>query len=74
MYNMTTGIPFFDQHPLILVLIIVWSMIWKGIALWKAANRQDKYWYLALLLVNSLGILELLYICFFGNKEEKYEN
>jgi len=25
-----------------LTLLIVWELIWKGLALWKAAKRNDK--------------------------------
>jgi len=42
--------------------VIVWSMIWKGIALWKAAQKNDKVWFVVLFLVNTAGILEILYI------------
>ena len=42
--------------------VIVWSMIWKGIALWKAAQKNDKVWFVVLFLVNTAGILEIFYI------------
>jgi len=46
----------------LLILIIVWSLAWKGLALWKAARRDQPLWYIALLLVNTIGILEMIYI------------
>lgn len=51
--------------PLVLsgiLLIAVWSVLWKGLALWRAAKRGDMYWFIAILLINSLGILELIYL------------
>jgi methionyl-tRNA synthetase len=54
---------------IIFYLIVVWSIIWKGIALWKAARRGSKGWYIALLIVNTAGILEILYIFFFSKKK-----
>ncbi len=49
---------------LILVLAL-WELIWKGIALWKAAKNEQKYWFVAILIINSLGILPILYIFVF---------
>ena len=45
------------NQPLFL-LILVWSLIWKGLALWRAARRQDKVWYVILLVLNTVGIAE----------------
>lgn len=55
---------------------IIWTIIWKGIALWRSAKNDDKYWFVALLVINTLGILEICYIYFFskekrGKKESK---
>jgi len=54
----------------ILALLVVWSLIWKGIALWKAARNSSKIWFVALLIVNTVGILEILYIFVFGKKKD----
>ncbi|MFA6006515.1 MAG: DUF5652 family protein [Candidatus Paceibacterota bacterium] len=43
----------------------------KGIALWKAAHKNDKVWFVALLIVNTMGILEILYIYYFSKRERK---
>jgi len=48
--------------------LLFWSLIWKGIALWKAARNHHLYWYLALLILNTAGILEIIYLAFFQNK------
>jgi len=53
---------------LIIILALVWSIIWKGLALWKAARAGSKPWFIALLIVNTLGILEILYIFVFSKK------
>lgn len=49
----------------ILYLIIAWSVIWKGIALWYSARNRQITWYIAILVVNTVGILEIVYIIFF---------
>ena len=56
----------------IVSILAVWSLIWKAIALWKAARRKDMSWYIALAIFNTLGILEILYIFVFSkNNPEK---
>jgi len=50
-------------------LVIVWSLAWKGMALWKAAQQKNLKWFIALLFINTLGILEILYIYVFSKKQ-----
>ena len=45
-----------------LVALILWSIVWKGLALWRAAKRGDKVWFLVFLVLNTLGILEIIYL------------
>jgi hypothetical protein len=56
------------------VLMALWSLPWKGVALWKAARNSSKGWFVALLLINTLGILEILYIFIFSKKTAKTLN
>jgi len=53
-----------------LLLIALWSLPWKGWALWRAARKSDIFWFLLLLVVNTLGVLEIIYI-FFISKTKK---
>jgi len=50
----------------LLTLAIIWSTIWKGVALWKAAKNSSTAWFIVLLIINTLGILEILYIFVFS--------
>lgn len=52
----------------VIILLSIWSIIWKGIALWKAARNEDKSWFIALLIINTLGILEIFYIYIFAKR------
>ena len=54
-----------------LTVLAVWTIIWKGVALWKAARNSQITWYVIMLLVNTLGILEIVYIIFFSKKKGK---
>jgi hypothetical protein len=46
--------------------MLVWSIFWKLLALWKSARRKSIAWFIVLGLVNTLGILEILYIYVFS--------
>lgn len=50
-----------------LAALIIWSIPWKGFALWKSARRGDSIWFVALLLINTAGILEIAYLFLFSN-------
>lgn len=52
----------FLLQPYIIIPLIVWSLFWKGLALWKAGTRKEKIWFIALLLINTVGILEIIYL------------
>ena len=47
-----------------LILIAAWSLLWKGLALWRAAHRGEKVWFIVFLLINTAGILEIVYLFF----------
>lgn len=53
----------------LLVPFIIWSLVWKGWALWRAAKNDSKVWFIVLLILNTLGILEILYIFVFGKQK-----
>jgi len=50
-------------------LLFLWVIFWKGLALWKAARLGHKGWFVALLIINTAGILDILYIYFFSRKD-----
>lgn len=50
------------QHPWVLIGFAFWDMVWNGIALYKAARQGQKKWFVALLIVNSVGILPITYL------------
>ncbi len=47
-----------------LIVVLVWSFLWKGLALWRAAKRGEKIWFIVFLIVNTFGILEIVYLFF----------
>lgn len=45
-----------------MILLLLWSTFWKGLALWHAGRRGQPWWFVILLLVNTVGILEIIYL------------
>jgi len=56
-------------NPAVMLPLALWSIFWKGLALWKAARRNQPLWYVALLVVNTVGILEIIYIFAFARRK-----
>lgn len=61
-------VSFLNVAPWVVAVLLVWSLIWKGLALWKAARLSSKWWFIILLVINTLGILEIIYIFFVARK------
>lgn len=53
-----------------LILLLAWSLAWKGVALWKAARNNSKAWFVVLLVVNTVGLLDIIYILATGKKRK----
>lgn len=51
-----------------LLFTILWTLPWKGFALWKAARKGEKYWFIVMLVVNSYALIEILYIFVFAKE------
>lgn len=54
-----------SARSLMFTIILIWSTFWKGIALWNSARNKQKYWFVALLVINTIGIFEILFLAFF---------
>ena len=80
-----SGLNYIDQYlvkiqatnpvifAVLIVVLLVWLLAWKGVALWKAARLHQKKWFIALLVLNTLGLLEIIYIFAIARKKEKQE-
>jgi hypothetical protein len=55
----------------VFIIVMIWSAIWKGIALWKAGRNGQLAWFVVLFIVNTVGILEIIYILAFQKKSRK---
>ncbi len=58
------------QHHLWWLLpLILLDLVLKALALWRAARSSQPIWFVALLLVNSLGILPAVYLLMHARKK-----
>jgi methionyl-tRNA synthetase len=53
------------------VLLALWTLPWKGVALWKSARNKHIVWFIVLFLVNTAAILEILYIFVFSKRKKR---
>lgn len=54
---------------LLLLILTLWTIPWKIYAVWLAVKKDQKGWFVALLLLNTVGILEIFYIFKIANKK-----
>jgi len=67
-------LPEFPEGPIALLIIVavsVWSLLWKAVALYKAGTLRHKGWFTALFFINTLGILEILYVAVFSKSDRR---
>jgi len=56
---------------IILLVVVLWELFWKLSAMWKSARKSSPIWFVVLALVNTLGILPILYIYIFSEMKPK---
>ena len=44
------------------LVLALWSLFWKGLGLWHSAQRKQPWWFVIMLVVNTAGILEIIYL------------
>lgn len=69
------GFMVIESLPVWIVLLFfvvgVWELVWKGIALWKCGRNNQLVWFVFILVLNTLGILPILYLLFFQENSKK---
>ncbi|MEK7062610.1 MAG: DUF5652 family protein [Patescibacteria group bacterium] len=51
-----------------LLILSLLTLPVKAVALWKAARIDQKWWFAALFITNTFGILDFIYIFFIAKK------
>lgn len=60
------------QKPfLLLAILMLWVLPWKGYALWTASSLRHKRWFIVLLVLNTFAILDIIYIFYIAKKSPK---
>jgi len=52
------------QNPYMFFALAVWELCWKGVALWVASKNNQKYWFVAILVLNTVGVLPIVYLLY----------
>jgi hypothetical protein len=52
----------------IFVVAMLWTLPWKGYALWTASKMGHKRWFIVLIVLNTLAILDIFYIFYVAKK------
>lgn len=68
---MTDFSQFAQVPPFGFFIIYIWSLFWKALALWKSAQNEQKIWFVVMLILNTVGILEIIYLFGFAKKKMK---
>lgn len=58
-------------NQLIFLLLTLWSLVWKGIALWRSSKNNQKNWFIVMLITNTFGILEIIYMFYLSKPKDK---
>ena len=56
-----------------ITLALIWSLAWKGWALWLASRRDETPWFVVLLVLNTFGLLEIFYIFAIAKQKDGVE-
>jgi len=46
----------------LILAVVAWTVAWKGASLWRAAKDDSKPWFVTLLVTNTLGVLDAVYL------------
>lgn len=60
------------SNLILLLILIFWVLPWKGYALWIASKNDHKTWFILLIILNTFGILEIIYV--FGVAKKKWSD
>jgi len=55
---------------ILIIILAIWEIIWKLIAMWKSARKNQLFWFLLIAIINSLGIIPIYYLFFKKDKEQ----
>jgi uncharacterized membrane protein len=54
-----------ETMPWLLALAIclaIWEIVWKVLAMWRSAKNNHLAWFICIAILNTLGVLSIIYI------------
>lgn len=54
----------------VIVIVSIWDVVWKLIAMWRAAQNKHPAWFICIFIFNTIGILPIIYILLNKEKQE----
>lgn len=57
----------------LLIVVILWETVWKLIALWRAGRNNELAWFICIALINTAGILPIIYLLIDRNRKKVLE-
>ncbi len=61
---------FTPVRSILFLAAVIWSVIWQGFALWRAARNEHRGWFIVLLIIHTVGILDIIYLLAFSKKKD----
>ena len=52
-----------------LMPIFVWDVTWRLLAMWRAVKENQKIWFVLFMIVNSVGLLPIIYLVFVAKEK-----
>ncbi|KKR82794.1 MAG: hypothetical protein UU29_C0009G0065 [Candidatus Daviesbacteria bacterium GW2011_GWA2_40_9] len=56
--------------PWLISLLVLWDVFWKAVGLWYTIKNNQRNWFVAIFILSSVGILPILYLKFFQQKQK----
>ena len=50
---------------------LIWTIVWKAVASWRAARNGHLVWFVVFFIVNTIGILPIVYLAWFQDCKKK---
>jgi len=52
-----------------IIALLIWELVFKGIGMWHAAQNRQQGWFISILILNTAGLLPIIYLLFFQKKQ-----
>lgn len=57
----------------LLAFLIAWELVWKIVAMYKAGQQKELWWFICIFIFNTFGLLPIIYLLIDSMKKENIE-